>query len=784
MRKEQYKLKGAVVRIILILISCFLISLCQAQPVPKSPGYSSEYGERVNEIRPTFTWQRVTNATKYGLYISKYPYGPSNIVYENENISGSLSSFTIEKNLEYGHLYRWNMRAYVNGKWTSYSNRLYFYIPPKTPESTSPGSSNSPGPILETLTPTFKWNAASGASYYAIYIKDIDSNELVFDSENFNGRKIKIKGTSYTLPSGVLKWGRKYRWNMRAWMEEGGYELASAFSSVLYFQTSPPPLPDLTPYQPSGWSDKIVVSKVTGTTTDDTNLTENDTLYVDWAAINQGDADIDTNITIYFDLYIDGVKKERFSKTNGLRKNSYAYYQDYFIGKLSAGTHKIKIVVDATNAVTEKDENNNEYTKTITVSSAPSGQPPSKPSNLSPADGATNQPTSLTLSWSSSGATKYDLYFGTNSNPPLYASNLTSNQYSVSNLSPNTTYYWKVVAKNDYGQTAGDVWRFTTATQVTGRFNIGDRVCVTYAAGSLTVRDSPAGNAIAYKKPGQDGKIVDGPRSTSDGLTWWKIEWNDGVVGWSHESGSKGIYLEALPGVGVYPSVSHDNRSWQVEVYDNVEPEGLAVRSKPASNESNPPRKHKGAKGWTLDKQPVVANGTVWWLIRWDDGIVGWSADLQLNYGVYLVKKATANFSGKMDLSRDPNKPIDFGSVAVNESKDLGIRIYNPNDGTSNRVLTGTVQVSGNGFSLQSASTFELLPGEGRIFIIRFRPTASGNYSGTLTINHNASNYSSPLNIALKGSAGNVPTIRLSVSPLTLNRTVFASDKFPWASFA
>jgi hypothetical protein len=43
---------------------------------------------------------------------------------------------------------------------------------------------------------------------------------------------------------------------------------------------------------------------------------------------------------------------------------------------------------------------------------------------------------------------------------------------------------------------------------------------VTYAAGSLTVRDNPAGNAIAYKKPGQEGKIVDGPRSTSDGLTW------------------------------------------------------------------------------------------------------------------------------------------------------------------------------------------------------------------------------------------------------------------------
>ena len=770
MRKEQYKLKGTVVRIILILISCFLISLCQAQPVPKSPGYSSEPGERVNEIRPTFTWQRVTNATKYGLYISKYPYGSGNIVYENENISGSLSSFTIEKNLKYGHLYRWNMRAYVNGKWTSYSNRLYFYIPPETPKPTSPGSSNSPGPILETLTPTFKWNAASGASYYAIYIKDIDSNELVFDSENFNGRKIKITGTSYTLPSGVLKWGRKYRWNMRAWMEEGGYELASAFSSVLYFQTSPPPLPDLTPYRPSGWSDKIVVSKTTGTTTDDTNLTENDTLYVDWAVINQGNADITTKF--YYYLYIDG-KFLTSWYSDGLRAGNYAVIKDYPIGKLSAGTHTIKIVADATNAVAEKDENNNEYIKTITVSSAPSGQPPSKPSNPSPADGATNQPTSLTLSWSSSGATKYDLYFGTNSNPPLYASNLTSNQYSVSNLSPSTTYYWKVVAKNDHGQTAGDVWRFTTATQVTGRFKIGDRVCVTYAARNLnggkglSVRPDPgSGDPIAYKKPGQEGNITDGPQNAL-GLTWWKIRWYGGDEGWSAEGGDLGIYLEALPGAGVYPSVNHDNRSWQVEVYRDAG--SLRVREAPSTSATIITTKSTGSKGWTLDKQPVVANGMIWWLIRWDDGTVGWSADSQLNYGVYLIKKATANFSGKMGLSRNPNQPIDFGSVAVNESKDLGIRIYNPNDGTSNRVLTGTVQVSGSGFSLQSGSTFELLPGEGRIFTIRFKPTASGNYSGTLTINHNASNYSNPLNIALKGGAGNVTTIRLSVSPSSLD---------------
>jgi hypothetical protein len=40
-------------------------------------------------------------------------------------------------------------------------------------------------------------------------------------------------------------------------------------------------LPNLTPYQPAGWSDKIVVSTTTGTTTDSPSFTTSDSLYLD-----------------------------------------------------------------------------------------------------------------------------------------------------------------------------------------------------------------------------------------------------------------------------------------------------------------------------------------------------------------------------------------------------------------------------------------------------------------------------------------------------------------------
>jgi uncharacterized repeat protein (TIGR02543 family) len=84
------------------------------------------------------------------------------------------------------------------------------------------------------------------------------------------------------------------------------------------------------------------------------------------------------------------------------------------------------------------------------------------PSDPSPSNGATGQPTSLTLSWSNTSNTdSYDVYFGTSSNPP-YVGNTTSLSYPQSGLSYSTTYYWKTVARNNCGNfTSGSVWSFT-----------------------------------------------------------------------------------------------------------------------------------------------------------------------------------------------------------------------------------------------------------------------------------------------------------------------------------
>ena len=87
---------------------------------------------------------------------------------------------------------------------------------------------------------------------------------------------------------------------------------------------------------------------------------------------------------------------------------------------------------------------------------------PSPPVLSSPTNGAVAVSLTPALMWSgSSGATSYDVYFGTSPTPP-FAVNTTSATYSPGTLSTNTTYYWQIVAKNLSGTTSSAMRSFTT----------------------------------------------------------------------------------------------------------------------------------------------------------------------------------------------------------------------------------------------------------------------------------------------------------------------------------
>ncbi|MEW6100876.1 MAG: fibronectin type III domain-containing protein [Candidatus Omnitrophota bacterium] len=108
------------------------------------------------------------------------------------------------------------------------------------------------------------------------------------------------------------------------------------------------------------------------------------------------------------------------------------------------------------------------YSDGITVDAL--NQPPAKPSNPTPANGAYNQPLSLTLSWhcsdpDSQDTLTYDLYGKTIfSKFKKVSGNLSVPAYTVSGLKRYTTYYWKVVAKDNRGaETSSETWKFRTA---------------------------------------------------------------------------------------------------------------------------------------------------------------------------------------------------------------------------------------------------------------------------------------------------------------------------------
>ncbi len=109
----------------------------------------------------------------------------------------------------------------------------------------------------------------------------------------------------------------------------------------------------------------------------------------------------------------------------------------------------------------------------ITQGGGGGNNPPTQPANPGPSNGAINQLTNTTLTWSCSDPNgdplTYDVYFGTANNPPLVAGNQTSASYNPGQLNNSTTYYWKIVAKDNQGaMTAGPVWNFSTEVSGSG----------------------------------------------------------------------------------------------------------------------------------------------------------------------------------------------------------------------------------------------------------------------------------------------------------------------------
>lgn len=113
----------------------------------------------------------------------------------------------------------------------------------------------------------------------------------------------------------------------------------------------------------------------------------------------------------------------------------------------------------------------NRNSKTLSVNGGTTNQPPYAPQSPLPADGAASVQPAVQFQWTggdpnSADVVTYAVYLGTTTNPPLYRNGISATSLDAGTLKPNTTYYWKVVAKDNYNATAESaLWSLTTGNQ-------------------------------------------------------------------------------------------------------------------------------------------------------------------------------------------------------------------------------------------------------------------------------------------------------------------------------
>jgi len=163
--------------------------------------------------------------------------------------------------------------------------------------------------------------------------------------------------------------------------------------------------------------------------------------------------------------------------------------------------------------------------------------PPSKPSLSLPENGVDSLPRFLTLKWSCSDPENdkisYDVYFDDIDASTIVSSNQSDTIYTLETLEYNTTYYWKIIARDGHGnETIGDTWSFTitpdnrimgTMTDIDGNVYVTAQIGnQTWMAENLRVTHYADGSPIPIVNNSTQWSdlIADGLESKA--CCWWQ----------------------------------------------------------------------------------------------------------------------------------------------------------------------------------------------------------------------------------------------------------------------
>ena len=133
------------------------------------------------------------------------------------------------------------------------------------------------------------------------------------------------------------------------------------------------PQSDLKPVPLSGWSVPLIISTAPEDSTQASQISSTNTLYIDgaWQNISSGSTVSD----FLSRLLLNGtqINETQLASWNNLAFSAgdFDYFTDFALAPLAPGNYTLTLQVDSTNAVLESDESNNNYSRTFTVT-APS----------------------------------------------------------------------------------------------------------------------------------------------------------------------------------------------------------------------------------------------------------------------------------------------------------------------------------------------------------------------------------------------------------------------------
>jgi len=327
--------------------------------------------------------------------------------------------------MNYSTLYYWRIVA-KDDQGASTSGSIWYFTTTSAPNS-PPNPPSDPNPANGSTNIVINANLSWNCS-------DPNGDPLTYDiyfGTNSNPPLVQSNQSSTSYDPGTMNYSTLYYWRIVAWDNQG----ASTSGPIWHFTTksnSPPNTPS-NPNPPDNATDVDVNADLSWTCSDP-----------------EGDP-------ITYDVYFGNNSNPPLVQSNqsstsydpGTMNNNTTYYW--------------KIVAWDTSGASA--------TGPIWNFTTAQNSPPNTPSNPYPPDNATNVSVYADLSWTCSDPEgdpiTYDVYFGTNSNPPLVQSNQSSTSYDPGPMNNYTTYYWSIVAWDIFGNSAfGPIWNFTTGQQI------------------------------------------------------------------------------------------------------------------------------------------------------------------------------------------------------------------------------------------------------------------------------------------------------------------------------